>query len=294
MSIQRISRVAAGVLWLAAGVVPVAHADSRYVTREEKSFTVSGTPEVTLNTFDGRIEVRSWDKNEVHVTIERRAASEAEAKGIQVDVRQDGNQVTVEVRKPTGDWFSWFGRSRSANLIVSVPRSSTLSAGTGDGSIDVGGINGAVKLHSGDGSIDVNGVKGDLEATTGDGSIRIDGLDGALRARSGDGSVRASGRVSAVEVRSGDGSVSVNAEPGSSMTSDWSVVSGDGSITLGLPSDFNAEVDAHTGDGSVSINGLALKVSGTLRRNTIRGTLGNGGRQLTIRSGDGSIILNSR
>ncbi|MDE3155075.1 MAG: DUF4097 family beta strand repeat protein [Acidobacteriota bacterium] len=294
MSMSRFARVAAGVLWLAAGLAPLAHADSRYVTREDKTFTVSGTPEVTLNTFDGHIQVRTWDKGQVQVTIERRASTEAEAKAIEVDARQDGNRVTVQVRKPSGDWFSWFGRSRSASLIVNVPRSTTLSAGTGDGGIDVAGVAGAVSVHSGDGSIDVHDVKGDLDATTGDGSIRIDGLEGALRARSGDGSVHASGKVSAVQVRSGDGSVAVTAEPGSTMVSDWSVATGDGSITLALPADFSAEVDAHTGDGSVSLNGLALKVSGTIKRDTIRGTLGSGGHQLTLRSGDGSITLNSR
>ncbi len=110
MSIHRFSRIFVGVLWLTAGLAPLAHADDHYVTREEKSFTVSGQPEVTLNTFDGAIQVRSWDKSEVHVTIERRAMSEADAKAIEVDTRQDGNRITVEVRKPAAGWTSWFGR----------------------------------------------------------------------------------------------------------------------------------------------------------------------------------------
>jgi DUF4097 and DUF4098 domain-containing protein YvlB len=295
MSMSRFARVAAGLLWLAAGFVPVAHADTRYVSREEKNFTVSGAPDVALRTFDGSIEVRTWDKADVHVTIERHAFDEADAKAIEVDARQDGNRIVVEVRKPAGEMFNWFGmRSRRANLIVSVPRSSALSATSGDGSIDVDGVNGKVDLHSGDGSIAASGVKGDLNVSTGDGSIRVQNLDGALQARSGDGSVRADGRLSAVDVRTGDGSVAVTAAAGSAMTGDWNFVTGDGSVRLGLPADFAAEVDAHTGDGAVSIEGLSLKVSGTLRRNAVRGTLGNGGRMLTLRSGDGSITLSSR
>ena len=49
---------------------------SEVSTREEKRFTVSATEpvELKLRTFDGTLVVRSWDKNEVLVEIERRGA----------------------------------------------------------------------------------------------------------------------------------------------------------------------------------------------------------------------------
>ena len=34
------------------------------------------------------------------------------------------------------------------------------------------------------------------------------------------------------------------------MADDWDITTGDGSVSLYLPSDFGAELDAHTGDGS--------------------------------------------
>ena len=41
--------------------------------RELKTFKVTGQAELSLNTFDGAIELHSWDKNEIEVEIEKRA-----------------------------------------------------------------------------------------------------------------------------------------------------------------------------------------------------------------------------
>jgi hypothetical protein len=51
-----------------------------------------------------------------------------------------------------------------------------------------------------------------------------------------------------------------------------------------------AELDAHTGDGHVSLD-FPVTVSGRLSTSNIRGKLGNGGPELTLRTGDGSIRL---
>ena len=68
------------------------------VVREERRFTVAGDLELALTTFDGAIEVRSWDRPEVLVEIERRAASGAEAQALEVRTSQEGNRLIVDMR----------------------------------------------------------------------------------------------------------------------------------------------------------------------------------------------------
>ena len=46
------------------------------VKREEKRFTVTGQADVNLRTFDGSIQLKSWDRDEVLVEIERRGPDE--------------------------------------------------------------------------------------------------------------------------------------------------------------------------------------------------------------------------
>jgi hypothetical protein len=76
------------------------------------------------------------------------------------------------------------------------------------------------------------------------------------------------------------------------MVDDWTVRTGDGSVVLYLPSAFDAELDAHTSDGSVTSDlEVTTTVSGRIDKKTLKGRLGEGGRTLRIRTNDGSIRL---
>jgi DUF4097 and DUF4098 domain-containing protein YvlB len=253
-------------------------------SREEKRFTVSPSEPVDLQirTFDGRISVRSWDRNEVLVEIDRRAPDQASAEALIVNEapsdRAQRNVISI-------------GVARSVNFTVTAPRRMTLQAHTGDGQVDARDLDGMLTLDSGDGRIEVSNVDGQLKAHTGDGIIRINQARGAVDADSGDGSIDVDGRLDVVTVRTGDGSVRVDAADGSNMKSEWRITTGDGRISLRVPNGFNAAVDASTGDGSVYVDGIpnpSSKGDGPDRRR-VAGQLGSGGATLTLRTGDGSI-----
>lgn len=277
---------------VSTGCVVITGADiGRYVEREDHRFSTAGKPDVDVSTFDGSIEIRPWDRPEVLVVVEKRAASKSEAASIEVEAHQEGSHVTVNVRRPAVVGFS-LGRSRSARLIVSVPVSADISAGSGDGSIDVERVTGKLELRSGDGSIRGRELNGAVRAHTGDGSIALAGVKGALDADAGDGSVTAAGTFTALRVRSGDGSVTIHADRGSADAEDWDVTTGDGPVKLEVPDGFAGELDAHTGDGRVRLDGVTVSgVTGTLNKSSLRGRLGSGGRAVRLRTGDGLILV---
>jgi DUF4097 and DUF4098 domain-containing protein YvlB len=266
------------------------------IVREDKRFTVKGVPDLRLSTFDGSIELRSSDQRDVVVEIEKRGATKEDVDALQVTATQDGNRIEVEVKRPRTEAFSGFGfhRSSSARLIVSLPRRADVNARTGDGSIRVDGLNGKLDLHTGDGSIRAANVSGNLRLHTGDGSITVERGEGTLDLDTGDGGVDVSGKLTAVKMHTGDGSITYRAEPGTVMSAAWEITTGDGGVALYLPSDFGAEIDARTGDGSIT-NDLDVNsdVQGdsSENRRTLRGRLGSGGKLLRIRTGDGSIRL---
>jgi DUF4097 and DUF4098 domain-containing protein YvlB len=270
------SAVMLGALTAASGCVAISGSDlGKYVEREEKRFSTTGKPDVELSTFDGSIEIRPWDRPDVEVIVEKRGPSQSSIADIEVNASQSGNHITVETRwrRRTGDFHFGWSRS-SARLIVSLPASSDILAKSGDGSIDVERVDGRIELRSGDGSIRGHHIAGNLNVQTGDGSITVDGTFAGLRAHSGDGSVR------------------IHAAVGAEASSDWEISTGDGSVTLELPDGFNADLDAHTGDGGIHVHDITLSnVTGEIKRNSVRGRLGSGGRQLRVRTGDGSITL---
>lgn len=275
----------------------ISGAEGRYVENEEKRFSMdekAGKPEIKLSTRDGAIEVRSWDRPEVLVVVEKHALSKQAAAAIDVVSSQDGNHVSVDVTMSRRDSLSglFWGGLGSAKLIVSLPATSDVQAATGDGSIDLQGVRGTISLRSGDGSIQAREASGTLAARSGDGSIRLDGITGAVDVNTGDGSIAVSGVFTGVRARSGDGSVAVHAQAGSATEAEWDISSGDGSITLEVPESFGAELDARTGDGRVHLDGVTLSnVSGTIAQNRANGRLGTGGHAMRVRTGDGSISI---
>lgn len=287
----RLAAVLAAAVAGPACVDIVATGSSKYISRDEKRFSVTGRPQVTLSTFDGSIEVRPWDRSEVLVQIEKYALTDEAAEDIEVRAEQNGDQVTVEVRNRRANRHFTLGLNRSARLVAFMPAASDLQATSGDGSIDVERLTGAIELRSGDGSIQGRDLAGDLRAQTGDGSVRLDDINGSLDIGTGDGSIVARGRLTSVRARSGDGSITVRAETGSAAKDDWNIFTGDGSVTLELPDDFDAELDAHTGDGNISIRDGSLSDITESRKRSVKGRLGSGGRSLRVRSGDGAITF---
>ena len=145
-------------------------------------------------------------------------------------------------------------------------------------------------LHTGDGSITMRGLHGALRADTGDGSIRDEALDGAVDAHTGDGSVNIAGRFDKLQLHTSDGSVDVEAKDGSHMAGDWSIQTGDGSVHLRVPGNLAADLDAHTGDGSIRID-LPSLTTRVKEEHMIQSKLNGGGPALLLRTGDGSITV---
>ena len=270
---------------------------AQFSVREEKRFSVTGTPQVELATFDGSIEVRGWDKPEVLVEVEKRGTDQAAVDRIQVKATQSGDTITVEIPKPSGAAAHViFGQSPSASLIVSVPMQSMLKLESGDGSVTVKRVNGRVNIRTGDGSVHVAEAKGDLVVHTGDGAIQATEIDGHADVETKDGSITIDGVLRGVRAESGDGAIALTARKGSVMDADWAITTGDGSIQVRVPEGFGAQIDAESGDGSVKIDSLGGQSdehasSGKRDHSSARGTIGGGGKLLKLRSGDGSISL---
>jgi DUF4097 and DUF4098 domain-containing protein YvlB len=134
---------------------------------------------------------------------------------------------------------------------------------------------------------------GTVTVETGDGSVTLEDVSGRVEARTGDGPIRLTGTPEAVRARSGDGSILLRIRRGAVMADDWMVATNDGAITIELPDGFNAEIEADpSSDGRVRNDlSLAGMTGGTRESRPLKGTLGQGGRRLTIRTGDGSIRL---
>jgi hypothetical protein len=81
--------------------------------------------------------------------------------------------------------------------------------------------------------------------------------------------------------------------PGSRMTGDWSIRSGDGNIRLSLPEGFAADLDLSTGDGRIRVD-YPISIEKIKSENKLAGRLNAGGKSLRIRAGDGDITIENQ
>lgn len=285
----------AGLL-VAAGACTLNIDSEGHIVREEKRFPAEAVVDLHLYTFDGAVEVRSWDRPEVVVEVEKRGQDEEAVSRIQVLAERTGNRIQVEARHPaSSSVFVGIGRftSPSVRLIVSVPRRVNLVVRSGDGSILVENVEGRLELRTDDGQIHTVETSGELLAESQDGRILLDEVAGSVEARTDDGSVRITGTPSVLRARSGDGAVVLRLRQGTRMTADWMVTTDDGSISVEVPEGFDAEIEADPGSGGRARTDLVLTnlTGGTSERRALHGRLGSGGFAFMLRTGDGSIRL---
>jgi hypothetical protein len=232
-----------------------------------KSFTVTGQPELRVDAKDGSVTVHVWDQTSISANVSATGWRIGPGE-LEIVDHQIGGRVELDLRLPSAR----FGVGhRAIRMEIRVPRNTRLD------------------IRTGDGSIRVYEVAGEMRLVTGDGKIEADGVQGTILARSGDGGVSVRGRLESVSLHTGDGSVELSAMPGSRLAAGWRIETGDGSVTVRLPSDLSADLDVRTGDGDMRVD---LPFMSTQRdKKGLKGKLNGGGPLLSIRTGDGSVRL---
>ena len=235
----------------------------RFTAKETKTFAVSGAPRITLNTFDGQVIVRGWDKPEVAYNATKGANDEETLKEISIQAQQHGPAITIN----TTNNDSMGG---TVHFELYVPRQSTLHITSGDGPLNLDGVTGQITLRSGDGPIEVANGGGQLQVNTGDGVIRVIKFDGQVDARTGDGPISLEGNFNALSARTGDGEISLAVPAGSSFT-----------IETNAPDEISNE-------------GFVVAEDITPSPRVKRWKIGNGGRVFVLKTGEGRILLKPR
>ena len=237
--------------------------NERFTAKETRTFAVSGSPRVTINTFDGQVTIHGWDKPEVMYNATKGAHDENSLKELTIQAQQQGSAITITANNNDQQYGS-------VNFDVYVPRQSSLHVSSGDGALNLEGVSGQITLRSGDGPIEVANGGGQLQVNTGDGVIRIIKFEGQVDARTGDGEIALDGNFNSLSARTGDGTISLTVPAGSSFT-----------IETNAPDEISNE-------------GFNVAEDITPSSRVKRWRIGNGGKIFELKTGDGKILLRPR
>jgi DUF4097 and DUF4098 domain-containing protein YvlB len=231
--------------------------------REEfhQSYPLSATGRVSLENINGAVRIAVWDQNQVKVDAVKHAYNRERLAEVRIEVDTITEGVRIRTRYPDRDQtFSDEGSRRydspaTVEYSLTIPRQARLE------SVDV--INGR---------LDIEGVEGDVKASSINGSVKASGLMGEANLSTVNGSLEAT-----FTKLSDSKSLSLN--------------SVNGSITLVIPSDANAQLRAGTLHGAIK-NDFGLPVNdGRYIGHELNGQLGVGGPRIKLGNVNGGITI---
>ena len=239
--------------------------------RSDRSFSWKGTISegrwLRLHNINGAIDVTAGEGNTTIVQAEKRWRR-GDPRDVRVEVLKDGGDVVIcalwdeDDRCDEDGYHS--GRDNdddddsdvSMHFTVKLPKGVKVDANTVNGAIDVRGAGGQVLARTVNGRIDAASSAGPVEANT---------VNGAIHARMG--AIEGAGDLTFTTVN--------------------------GSVTVEVPGRLDAEVEMQTLNGELRTD-FPLTVSGRFNPRRIRATVGKGGRQLRLKTVNGSVELRKR
>src|SRR5712671_3278056 len=163
---------------------------------------------ITLDTFNGSVEISGWDKDTVEISGTKYANTEMRMHEIHVDVTPSPGLVAIRTSRPSDR------RGNSgARFVIHVPRKAELDGITSsNGPIRIDSMEARARLRTSNGAIRISNISGPLDAQTSNGMVEATGITGDTQLRSSNGAIRAEVRRGSLEARTSNGSINVRLE----------------------------------------------------------------------------------
>jgi DUF4097 and DUF4098 domain-containing protein YvlB len=236
--------------------------------REPVDRTIDIRPggEISLVNVNGKITITSWDQPRVRLQAEKYVEShdeQAAKKAMQqlrIEVKATANGLSIETRQPNNNGPGGFLEALFGDHVnmgvryeLTVPRSVNLNVENTNGSVHVEDLSGRLNLETTNGRIEVARCSGSVNAGTTNGAIRAELLQVAS---------------------------------GASMRLETT----NGGITLAIPSNLAANIEAGTTNGSVTTD---VPITTTrFEKHSLRGTMNGGGGLIRLSTTNGGIRIN--
>jgi len=225
----------------------------------------------------------------VSVDVEN-SVGDVSASDLEGDFRADTGSGNVRATNITGDVE---GDTGSGNVIVDQVTGNVLGD-TGSGNIEVSNVRGNVSGDTGSGSVTIRDAQGgDISADTGSGNVTLERVSGDIYADTGSGNITGRDIVSGASVSADTGSGDVRLEGDMSGAREITIDTSSGDVELDLTAWPGMTIFIETGSGGIDVDLPDLQ-NVRSRRNSFRGTVGDGSCDVVIDTGSGRVDVVGR
>jgi DUF4097 and DUF4098 domain-containing protein YvlB len=271
-----------------------------------KSFDLKPGGRLSVESFNGPVEIAGWDQNKVEIDAVIYAATERLRDAIQIDVAATEEAVQIRTVRPVESHGNM-----GVRYVIKAPRKVNLDRiGTSNGRVIVDGIEGVTRVRTSNGSVQAARVRGDLDVQTSNGSVDVREVDGPANIRTTNGQVHADEIRGSLQAATSNGGIHVRLttpEPrkpvklsttngGIELTmdslreNDVRMTTSNGGITLKLPSASGARLHARTSHSSVHTD-FDVRREDDGGKSHMDGVIGGGGPTLELTTNNGAIRL---
>ena len=259
--------------------------DTRYHEDFHYSYPQSSGGRVSLDNFNGSVEITGWDQNTVDVSGTKYADTQERLRELRIEVSSSGNAVQIRTVRP-----EYTHGSSGAKYIIRVPRQTELNEiRSSNGSLRIEDINGNAVLHTSNGSVRLSSINGDVDATSSNGGVEVRDVKGRMSLHTSNGSVHAQDVVGSVTARTSNGSVDLELQR--AQAGDVIVSTSNGPITVRMPADTNAVLSAETSGHERIYSDFGITMHGQISPSRLEGNIGSGGPRIALATSNGTIRL---
>jgi len=269
------------------GATPAASRAQQELGRDVSVWTWTGRIDsghwFNLSNVNGSVNIDASADNSVHVRAEKIPHRDGDIHDVSFTVIQSGGDIRIcalthendrcdeDGLHSSGDHNRHGDRNVEVRFTVQVPRGVRVAAGTVNGSMTVRRVGAEVKANTVNGALDVSDASGQVTAHTVNGNINVTTSAGPVTASTVNGSINA--RMGALS-RDGD--------------MKFSTVNG--GISVETPSSLDADVSLSTMSGGITSD-YPVQLSGKFGPRHAEGTIGRGGRRISMNTVNGSVEL---
>lgn len=250
----------------------------RFERLEQREIETTPLTAVSIDTFNGGIEVVPHDQPFVDLEITYRShgsteeEAEANCQELGCDIQAESGKLIIKATKPSNHWTS------AASFRVKVPPQCDLT------------------LHSSNGKLSAHDIQGSVEAHTSNGEIHFANITGQVSARTSNGKVHVEQVFGPVDIETSNGRVTYAGMP---VGRDNRIRTSNGRVEIQLPQDAFVELHSRTSNGRVTCSLHPLEIF-EQSKHKWAGLIGPSGGsstadsevpELTVRTSNGSITV---
>ena len=226
-------------IWILPGLLVAATATAEQI---DQQLDADPDGQVTIFNMAGSVEVEGWSRDSVEIT--GTMGDDVE----ELVFERDGDDVEIRVKVPKRS----FGRKDlSADLVIKVPKNSSLEVAVVSADIDVSGVYGDQELQAVSGDIATEAFSSDIEIESVSGDIDVDGdgTDTMVELVSVSGDIAADRLTGNIEAECVSGDVTLN----NGSFDDIEIETVNGDITLRTELRRGGDLAAETVNGGIEL-----------------------------------------